>query len=62
MVQTECRKLAFCRSAAHSRRRIIKFGCKGTTFFGNICWFGRKVVPLHPHFGKSGAFDDVNHQ
>ena len=18
------------------------------------------VVPLHPHFGKSGAFDDVN--
>ena len=62
MVQTECRKLAFCRSAAHSRRRIIKFGCKVTTFFGNICWFGRKVVPLHPHFGKSGAFDDVNHQ
>ena len=39
---------------------IYKNGCKGTTFFGNICWNGEKVVPLHPHFGKSDASDDVN--
>jgi hypothetical protein len=24
--------------------------------------YRKKVVPLHPHFGKSEAFDDVNHQ
>jgi len=62
MVQTECRKLAFCRGAAHSRCRIIKFGGKVTTFFGNIWYLFKLFVPLHPHFGKSGAFDDVNHQ
>jgi hypothetical protein len=24
--------------------------------------YRKKVVTLHPHFGKSEAFDDVNHQ
>jgi hypothetical protein len=24
--------------------------------------YRKKVVPLHPHFGKSEAFDDVNHR
>ena len=62
MVQTECRKLAFCRGAAHSRCRITKFGCKGTNNFRKSLQYRKKVVPLHPHFGKSEAFDDVNHQ
>ena len=60
MVQTECRKLAFCRGAAHSRCRITKFGCKGTNNFRKSLQYRKKVVPLHPHFGKTEAFDDVN--
>ena len=39
---------------------MTKNGCKGTHFLRKICGKGEKVVPLHPHFGKSEAFDDVN--
>ena len=37
-----------------------KCGCKGTNIFRKNLQYRKKVVPLHPHFGKTGAFDDVN--
>ena len=39
---------------------LYKNGCKGTNIFRKSLLYQKKVVPLHPHFGKSGAFDDVN--
>ena len=38
-----------------------KCGCKGTNNLNKNQIFPKKVVPLQPHFGKSEAFDDVNH-
>ena len=36
-----------------------KCGCKGTNILNKNKIFPKKVVPLHPHFGKSDASDDV---
>jgi hypothetical protein len=39
---------------------LLKNGCKGTNIFRKNLQYRKKVVPLHPHFGKTEAFDDVN--
>jgi hypothetical protein len=41
-------------------KKKTKKGGRMQIFHFSLFTFHFFVVPLHPHFGKSGAFDDVN--